>query len=113
MMVDGAISFTARETTVELLPPAFVAVMVQLVSAETTVGVPLMVPVDVSKERPVGSTIDQLTTVPPPGRCCRGHGRALRQRKRTVAGDPDGGASFTTMVTVVVSLLPVLLAVTV
>ena len=36
-------------------------------SAETTVGVPLMVPVEVSKERPVGSDgeIDQLTTVPP------------------------------------------------
>ena len=28
VMVDGAMSFTARETTVELLPPAFVAVMV-------------------------------------------------------------------------------------
>lgn len=39
-----------------------------MVGADTTVGVPLMVPVDVSKERPVGSDgeIDQLTTVPPP-----------------------------------------------
>ena len=28
VMVDGAMSFTARETTVELLPPAFEAVTV-------------------------------------------------------------------------------------
>ena len=38
-----------------------------MAAAETTVGVPLMVPVEVSKERPVGKdgVIDQLTTVPP------------------------------------------------
>ena len=37
-------------------------------AAETTVGVPLMVPVEVSKVSPVGNdgAIDQLTTVPPP-----------------------------------------------
>lgn len=39
-----------------------------MVAAEIAVGVPLMVPVDVSKERPAGKDgeIDQLTTVPPP-----------------------------------------------
>ena len=36
-------------------------------AAETTVGVPLIAPVEVSKERPVGreGEIDQLATVPP------------------------------------------------
>ena len=49
------------------LPPVLLAVTVNVVAEVTTVGVPEMAPLEVSKERPVGSDgeIDQLTTVPP------------------------------------------------
>ena len=49
------------------LPPAFVAVTVKVVEDVTAVGVPLMVPSDVSKDKPAGRVgeIDQEDTVPP------------------------------------------------
>ena len=76
-----------------------------------------MVPVEVSKVRPVGSDgeIDQFTTVPPP---TDGVAEVMVVPFVNVNGlplyvTPVGGASLTTMVTVVVALPPVLLAVTV
>tara|TARA_B100000035_G_scaffold205941_1_gene176094 strand:- start:2252 stop:2485 length:234 start_codon:yes stop_codon:yes gene_type:complete len=49
------------------LPPVLVAVTVYEVDDEVDVGVPLMAPVDVEKERPAGSVgeIDQEVAVPP------------------------------------------------
>ena len=49
------------------LPPVLLAVTVYDVEEEMAVGVPLMAPVEVSKERPVGSVaeIDHEVTAPP------------------------------------------------
>ena len=87
-----------------------------MVEDDTVVGVPLMAPVDVLKESPVGSEgdIDHEVTVPP-----------LDDGVSVVMAEPlvsvselglyaiTGAASLTRMVTVVVALPPVLLAVTV
>ena len=53
---------------VESLPPVLVAVTVYDADAVTAVGVPEIVPVEESKDRPAGSVgeTDQETTVPPP-----------------------------------------------
>ena len=66
-MEDGASSYTTMVTVVVALPPVLLAVMVKVVAEVTVVGVPLMAPVDVSKERPDGrvAEIDQEETVPP------------------------------------------------
>lgn len=52
---------------VESLPPVLVAVTVYVADDVTAVGVPEIVPVDVSKDRPAGSVgeMDQEMTVPP------------------------------------------------
>ena len=52
---------------VESLPPVLVAVTVYDADAVTAVGVPEIVPVEESKDRPAGSVgeTDQETTVPP------------------------------------------------
>ena len=49
------------------LPPVFVAVIVYVVVVLSAVGVPEMVPSDVSKERPPGKVgeMDHVTTSPP------------------------------------------------
>ena len=87
-----------------------------MVEDDTAVGVPLMAPVDVLKESPVGSEgdIDHEVTVPP-----------LDDGVSVVMAEPlvsvselglyaiTGAASLTRIVTVVVALPPVLLAVTV
>ena len=54
-------------TVVESLPPVLVAVTVYVADDVTAVGVPEIVPVDVSKDRPAGSVgeMDQEMTVPP------------------------------------------------
>ena len=52
---------------VESLPPVLVAVTVYDADAVTAVGVPEIVPVEESKDRPAGSVgeTDQVATVPP------------------------------------------------
>ena len=52
---------------VEPLPPAFVAVIVYVVSGETAVGVPPISPLEVLNDRPVGrfGVIAQEFGVPP------------------------------------------------
>ena len=64
---DGAMSLTAIVTVALPLPPALLAVTVYAVEVETTVGVPPMAPVEVSKVSPAGSDgeIAQETTGPP------------------------------------------------
>ena len=54
-------------TVVESLPPVLVAVTVYVADDVTAVGVPEIVPVDVSKDRPAGSDgeTDHETIVPP------------------------------------------------
>ena len=49
------------------LPPVLVAVIVYVVTVESTVGVPLISPVDESMFKPVGNPglIDHVTTGPP------------------------------------------------
>ena len=66
-MEDGASSYTTMVTVVVALPPVLLAVMVNVVAEVTVVGVPLMAPVDVSKERPDGRVgeIDHEATGPP------------------------------------------------
>ena len=66
-MDDGAATLTVMITMAVALPPVLVAVTVYDVEDEMAVGVPLMAPVDVSKERPAGSVpeIDHDVTVPP------------------------------------------------
>lgn len=54
-------------TVVVALPPVLVAVTVYVADAVISVGVPEIAPVEVEKERPVGSVgvIDHDVTVPP------------------------------------------------
>ncbi len=49
------------------LPPVLLAVTVNVVAEVTTVGVPEMAPLEVSKERPLGSVaeMDHEVTAPP------------------------------------------------
>ena len=60
-------SLTVSDTVAVVLPPVLVAVMVYVVAAITTVGVPLMAPVEASIARPVGSdgATVQVITDPP------------------------------------------------
>ena len=54
--VEGAISFTVISISKVVLPPVFVAVTVCFCEIEiTTLGVPEIIPVEVSKESPDGS----------------------------------------------------------
>ena len=65
--IDGAISFTTMVTVAVSLPPVLPAVMVYKVDEVTTVGVPLMAPVDESKANPAGrlGETDHEVIVPP------------------------------------------------
>ena len=66
-MEVGATSLTSKLIVTESLPPELVAVIVYVVDGESTVGVPEISPVAVSKARPVGKSgeIDQESTAPP------------------------------------------------
>ena len=59
---------TVISIVVVALPPVLVAVIVYVVTVESTVGVPLISPVDESIFKPVGRAgeIDHVTTGPPP-----------------------------------------------
>lgn len=99
------------------LPPVLVAVTVYVADAVIAVGVPEMVPVEVSKESPAGNVgdTDHETTVPP---LDVGVTAVIREPLVRVNGFPlyaidEGMTSLTTMVTVAVVLPPVLVAVTV
>ena len=61
-------SLTTISTLSVALPPVLVAVIVYVVKSEITVGVPLISPVDGSRNRPVGrfGNMDQVKIAPPP-----------------------------------------------
>ena len=63
----GAVLLTVMVTVVVALPVAFVAVMVYVLVAEVAVGVPEILPVEVSNVKPAGNValIDQLVANPP------------------------------------------------
>jgi len=115
--ITGGASLIKIVTVSVALPPVFVAVTVYAVEEETTVGVPLISPVDVSKAKPLGreGEIDHVTTVPP---AVDGVTAVIAVPLVKVNGFPlyvieDGATSLTTTVMVVVPLPPVLVAVTV
>ena len=60
-------SLTVIVTVAVVLPPVLLAVTVYVVDGSRAVGVPLMVPVEVSRERPPGSEgeTDHIVTGPP------------------------------------------------
>ena len=68
MIRDGGMSLMVMSIVVVALPPVFVAVIVYVVTVESTVGVPLISPVDESILKPVGRLGDMVhvTTGPPP-----------------------------------------------
>jgi len=112
---DGATSLTTMVTVAVSLPPVLLAVMVYAADAVMAVGVPLMAPVEESKDNPAGSDgeIDQLVIVPPftVGVAVV---MAVPLVKLNVLGlyvRDEGATSLTTIVTVTVSLPPVLVAV--
>ena len=113
----GAISLTTMVTSAVVLPPVLLPVMVYVAELVTAVGVPEMAPVEESRERPAGSEgeTDHEVMGPP-----------LAVGVTVVMAVPlvsvnefglntraEGAISLTSMVTVAVSLPPVLLAVTV
>ena len=108
-------SFTWRVNVVLSLPPALVADRGYVAEEDTAVGVPEIVPVDVSNERPAGSVGDNVQNVGVP---------PLKVGVADVIAEPFvnvnglalypievGAASLTRIVTDAVALPPVLLAV--
>ena len=63
----GAISFTSMVTVAVSLPPVLLAVMVYVADVVTAVGVPLIAPLEESKDKPAGSDgeMDQEVIEPP------------------------------------------------
>ena len=113
----GAISLTTMVTSAVVLPPVLLAVMVYVAELVTVDGVPEMAPVEESRERPAGREGDTDHEV---------MGPPLAVGVTVVMAVPlvsvnefglnaraEGAISLTSMVTVAVSLPPVLLAVTV
>ena len=66
-MVDGASSVTVMVTVAVALPPVLLAVTVYVAVELIAVGVPEIVPVDVSKDKPAGNAgeMDHAVTAPP------------------------------------------------
>ena len=83
----------------------------------TTVGVPLIAPVEVSKDNPAGNDVEtDHEVIGPPltvGVAVVIEVPFVNVNELGLYERPDGATSLTTMVTVAVSLPPVLLAVTV
>ena len=66
--MDGATSLTTMVMVAVSVPPVLVAVIVYVAEEVTAVGVPLMAPVEESRERPagrLGETAHEVM-VPPP-----------------------------------------------
>ena len=66
-MVDGASSVTVIVTVAVALPPVLLAVTVYVAVELIAVGVPEIVPVDVSNDKPAGNAgeMDHAVTAPP------------------------------------------------
>ena len=96
------------------LPPVLVAVIVYEALEVTAVGVPLMAPVEVSSDKPAGRDGDTEyeTTVPPDDvTVAVVMAVPLVNVKEFVLYVIDGAISLTTIVTLAVSVPPVLVAV--
>ena len=116
-VMTGATSLTSRVNVAVVLPPALVAVTVYVVDGETAVGVPLISPVVVLKARPAGRVgeIDHVATGPPLAVGVTGVMVVpfSSVSELGVKATPDGAATMTSIVTVVVALPPEFAAVTV
>ena len=112
---DGATSLTSIVTVAVSLPPVLLPVTVYVADDVTAVGVPLISPVEVSKDKPAGKDgeTDQEVTGPPlvDGVTAVIAVPLVRVNEFGLYEIEDGATSLTTMVTVAVSLPPVLLAV--
>ena len=108
-------SLTVISTVVVALPPVFVAVTVYVVIADRTVGVPLISPVAESMVRPAGKDglIAHETTVPPldVGVAAFILVPFVRVNELGLYSTSEGIISFTSIVTVMLSLPPELVAV--
>ena len=97
------------------LPPVLLAVMVYVALLEIAVGVPLIEPVEESKDKPAGSDgeIDQLVIVPPftVGVAVVMAVPLVKVNTLGLYASDEGATSLTTIVIVTVSLPPVLVAV--
>ena len=113
-VIDGAISLTVIVTLAVSVPPVLVAVIVYEAEDVTAVGVPLSVPVDVSSDSPAGSDgeTEYETTVPPVDVTeVVVMAVPLVRVNEVVLYAIDGAMSLTTIVTLAVSVPPVLVAV--
>ena len=98
------------------LPPVFLAVTVYAADDVTAVGVPLMAPVEESRDKPASSDgeTDQEVIAPPPVVGVNVVIAVPFSKVREVElYEIDGATSLTTMVNDAVSVPPVLVAVTV
>ena len=106
---------TMMFTVAVSLPPVLLAVMVYVALLEIAVGVPLIEPVEESKDKPAGSDgdIDQLVIVPPftVGVAVVMAVPLVKVNTLGLYVSDEGATSLTTIVTVTVSLPPVLVAV--
>ena len=105
---------TTMVTLAVSVPPVFVAVIVYDAEDVTAVGVPLIAPVEVSSDKPAGSDGDTEyeTTVPPLDvTVAVVMAVPLVNVKEFVLYVIDGATSLTTIVTLAVSVPPVLVAV--
>ena len=112
---DGATSLTSIVTVAVSLPPVLDAVIVYVADDVTAVGVPLISPVEVSKDKPAGrdGETDHDVTGPPleDGVTAVIAVPLVRVNELGLYEIEEGATSFTSIVTVAVSLPPVLLAV--
>ena len=106
---------TTMVTVAVSLPPVLLAVMVYVALLEIAVGVPLIEPVEESKDKPAGSDgeIDQLVIVPPftVGVAVVMAVPLVKVNTLGLYASDEGATSLTTIVIVTVSLPPVLVAV--
>ena len=112
--MDGAMSLTTMVIVALSLPPVLFAVMVYEAEDVTAVGVPLMAPVEVSSAKPAGSdgeTEYEMTVPPVDATEAVVMAVPLVKVKEFVLYVIDGAISLTTMVTLAVSVPPVLVAV--
>jgi len=112
--MDGAMSLTTMVTLAVSVPPVLVAVIVYEAEDVTSVGVPLMAPVVVSNDKPAGSDGEtEYDTTLPPVEVTVAVVMAvpLVNVKEFVLYVIDGAMSLTVIVTLAVSVPPVLVAV--
>ena len=112
---EGATSLTTMVTSAVVLPPVLPAVTVYVADEVTVVGVPLMAPVEESRERPAGSEgeTDHVVMAPPlaVGVTVVMAVSFVSVKEFGLYVSEEGTTSLTTMVTSAVVLPPVLVAV--